>query len=176
MMRPLFRMAGLATVLCALAVASHATVWNLATTLSGSAEVPPTGSNATGSFTATYDDVANLLSYTMIVNNLGSGATAAHVHGPAGIGQTAPPIINLAVTSGATSFTSNGTSTPGDPAGFESLLQFGTINAYVNVHSANFPGGEIRGQLAVVPEPATFLVLGPAAYFALRRKFKRSSQ
>jgi len=32
--------------------------------------------------------------------------------------------------------------------------------AYLNYHTAQNPGGEIRGQLAVVPEPATVLLLG----------------
>lgn len=48
-------------------------------------------------------------------------------------------------------------------------------DTYVNVHSVNFPNGEIRGQLAAVPEPTTFslvilpfLLFGAAAY-KLRR-------
>ena len=175
MIKPLIRLAGMATAICLFAATSHAVIWNLATTMNGASEVPPNGSAATGSFTATWDDVADFLSYHLVVNNLGSGATLAHVHGPAGIGQVASPIIDLIVLPGQTSFVYDGIAvpSPANAATFESLLQSGTINAYVNVHSTNFPAGEIRGQLAVVPEPATLLVLGPAAFLALRRKFKR---
>ena len=31
---------------------------------------------------------------------------------------------------------------------------------YLNIHTNLFPGGEIRGQLQVVPEPASLLLLG----------------
>ena len=31
---------------------------------------------------------------------------------------------------------------------------------YLNIHTVNFPGGEIRGQLEAVPEPTTLLLLG----------------
>ena len=42
--------------------------------------------------------------------------------------------------------------------------------AYFNVHSTRFPGGEIRGFLAV-PEPATMLLFGTAlAGLAIRRR------
>jgi uncharacterized protein (UPF0276 family) len=31
---------------------------------------------------------------------------------------------------------------------------------YVNIHSGNFPGGEIRGQLLLVPEPSPVALVG----------------
>ncbi|MGH9883186.1 MAG: PEP-CTERM sorting domain-containing protein, partial [Pyrinomonadaceae bacterium] len=46
------------------------------------------------------------------------------------------------------------------PTTAEAALAFGMFNgrAYLNIHSTQFPGGEIRGFL--VPEPATMLLLG----------------
>ena len=45
----------------------------------------------------------------------------------------------------------------------ETVLVAGLLagNTYLNIHTVNFPGGEIRGQLAV-PEPATLALLGLA--------------
>jgi CHRD domain/PEP-CTERM motif len=36
-------------------------------------------------------------------------------------------------------------------------------DAYLNIHSATFPGGEIRDFLAPVPEPGSLLLLGSIA-------------
>jgi len=33
---------------------------------------------------------------------------------------------------------------------------------YLNIHTTNFPGGEIRGALVPVPEPASWALLGTA--------------
>ena len=46
-------------------------------------------------------------------------------------------------------------------------------NGYFNVHTTAFPGGEIRGQINVVPEPSTYLLmatgLGGLVIFTRRR-------
>jgi len=44
---------------------------------------------------------------------------------------------------------------------------------YINIHSANFGGGEIRGQILPVPEPSTLALLGLGAgalVWRLRRR------
>ena len=52
--------------------------------------------------------------------------------------------------------------------------------AYLNIHSGQFPGGEIRGflapaEVAAIPEPASMLLLGSglAAAAARRRRQRR---
>jgi hypothetical protein len=175
MVRPLLKLAGLAMALGVLSASSSAVIWNLSTSLTGGAEVPPTGSTATGTFTATYDTVTDTLNYMLDVTGLGSGAIAAHIHGLAGPGVNAGILIPLDVVAGQTTFmTMNSVvASYSAAAPFESALQNGQINCYVNVHSSNFPGGEIRGQLNAVPEPATLFLLAPALLAFRKRRIKR---
>jgi hypothetical protein len=43
--------------------------------------------------------------------------------------------------------------------------------AYFNVHSVNFGPGEIRGNISLIPEPATVMLLAlGAAAFAIHRR------
>ena len=106
--------------------------------------------------------------------------TAAHIHvltppSPTGGVATQVPTFTgfpLGVTSGAydnlfdltqlSSFnpafvTSNG----GTAASAEAALLAGAQagNAYLNIHSDIYPGGEIRGTLTLVPEPATWVMM-----------------
>jgi hypothetical protein len=42
--------------------------------------------------------------------------------------------------------------------------------SYINFHTVQFGGGEVRGNLAVVPEPSAVALLGAAGALALRRR------
>ena len=121
--------------------------------LNGANERPnPNTSAATG--TATYTLTGNSLSYIVTVSGLTGPATASHIHVGAAdkAGGVIVPYVTGSVASGnITSGTidlsqaiSNGTtSITGDS--LKVLLNNG--NAYTNVHTSQFGGGEIRGQI-----------------------------
>jgi len=69
-------------------------------------------------------------------------------------------IINLGAQ--ASPIVNNGTFTEAQYADLLAEL------LYVNVHTATFPGGEIRGQ--IVPAPAGFAALAMAGLVATRRR------
>ena len=78
--------------------------------------------------------------------------------------------MTLASSYNPSFITNNG----GTPATAEAALFAGLLagDAYFNIHSTMFPGGEIRGFLAQVPEPAAvgLLAFGLLGAFAARRR------
>ncbi|HZH89669.1 MAG TPA: CHRD domain-containing protein [Pyrinomonadaceae bacterium] len=171
-------------------------------TLSGANERPnPANSPGTGFATVTVDgnimtvnvSFSGLVSTT--ANGSPSGVTAAHIHccapatGTAGVATPVPtfPGFPSGVTSGAYTNTfdltlassynpafinANGGTVEGARLALLNGLQAG--QTYFNIHSNAFPGGEIRGQLQPVPEPATLILLGTGlAGAALRMRKKR---
>ena len=129
--------------------------------LSTANEVPPVTGNATG--TATFTLVGNTISYTVTVNGLSANAAASHIHfGGAGInGNIAYPFNAAAIQSGQlasgtidlTQPVSNGTtSITGDS--LLTLLNNGM--SYVNVHTPNNAGGEMRGQITRVTSSSSY--------------------
>ena len=107
--------------------------------LNGAQEVPPTASAGTGVFNGTLNPSTGTLSYTMTYVNLTGPATMAHLHGPAAPGQNAPIIVPFQVTPSPISgnVTLTGQMTQDLLAG----------RVYANIHTAQNPGGEIRGQV-----------------------------
>lgn len=123
----------------ALASPSLAATINLKAELSSKVEVPPNDSKATGSVTATYDDVSKKLTWKGSYKDLSGPATMAHFHGPAPEGKNAGVVVPIAPN--GPEF--EGSATLTDAQAKEMLAG----EWYVNVHTAANKGGEIRGQL-----------------------------
>ena len=117
--------------------------------LSGANEVPPNPSPATGSGTFTFDPLTSTTTWSVTWSGLTVAATAAHIHSPASPSTNAPVRVPITGIAGLTSGSSSGSTTSLigiTPAQFAIDLLAGM--AYMNIHTSNFPGGEIRGQLS----------------------------
>ena len=167
------------------------------TTLLGSSEEPPTGSPGTGSGRVTLDEDAGTFRIETSFAGLLFPTTAAHIHcctdvagsGNATVATQVPVFVDfpLGVTSGsydhvfglldaasynAAFVTASGGTVAGAAAAFVAGIEGGM--AYLNIHSAGFMSGEIRGFLAPIPEPATVtLMLGGLAALALAGRRRR---
>jgi uncharacterized repeat protein (TIGR01451 family) len=116
-------------------------------TLSSGQEVPPNNSTATGTATLLLSPDENTARVSLNFNGLSSAQTGAHIHGPAAPGVSAPILFPLA----------NGqlsdviiALTPTDVQDLKNGL------FYVNVHTSNFPNGEIRGQFGPAGSASSF--------------------
>lgn len=114
--------------------------------MSGAQESPAVTTGASGSFDVTYNRESKVFNITVRFQGLSGNATLAHIHGPAdkganaGVLQNFTPILPLTQSGTfSTTFTLNGTNQKE-----EDLL---AGKWYVNIHTANHPGGEIRGQI-----------------------------
>ena len=166
------------------------------TTMTGAQEVPPSASPGIGSALVTIDTITNLMTVNVSFAGLVSPTAIAHMHccaAPGGIAIPATTVpsfpgfpvgvttgtylqtfdLTLASTYNPAFIAANG----GTVAGAQAAFTTGLINglAYFNIHTTQFPGGEIRGQLQAVPEPATLLLLssgivGVAGALQKRRK------
>ncbi|HZL99690.1 MAG TPA: CHRD domain-containing protein [Planctomycetota bacterium] len=108
--------------------------------LNGAQEVPPVPTAATGTATIVINP-NNSVTYSVTVS--GMTGTAAHLH-HAPFGSGIPGSIEVPLAGGPMVY--SGTSLPLSDV---QLVELQTRQWYVNVHSAAFPGGQIRGQ--VVP-------------------------
>jgi hypothetical protein len=133
-----------ALVILVAALATVAKAESFSAYLSSAQEVPATGSTATGWARLVYNDTTGVLSWTVFYTGLSSNQTIAHIHAAAPIGGTASPVITFTNPGGTT-----GTITGSQVISATLRDQIRSHQAYVNVHSVNFPGGEIRGQIGL---------------------------
>ena len=127
--------------------------------LSGGDEVPPVDTNATG--IANFQDNVQTVNYQLSVSDL-VNVTQAHIHrGEEGEnGKVVVTLYNTTMPTGPMSgLLSQGNITAANLVGplagqqltdLISIMDNGT--AYVNVHTKDFPDGEIRGQIAAEGE------------------------
>jgi hypothetical protein len=152
--------------------------------LLGANEVPPVATTGTGTGIVTFDPIAHTMRVQIEFEDLVSPSTNAHIHAPrnpatglGGVATTVPtfPGFPAGVLEGSYDetfdtlslatynpvfVTNNGGTAASAEAALLGFLLDGL--AYLNVHSERFEGGEIRGDLLKVPEPASLglLMLG----------------
>ena len=174
----------LALAASSLAAPAAAAVFTFEAILDGSSEAPPNASPGTGFARVVFDDVAQTMSVQAQFQDLIGLTTAAHIHGPTptpGTG-TAPvmtsapsfPGFPLGVTSGSFSNVFDMLLTTSYNPGFlNNATNLGSVatasntmltamrdgKAYFNIHTPQYPGGEIRGFLTAVPEPETWALM-----------------
>ena len=141
-------------------------------------------SPGTGSATVDIDTDLKLMTLDVAFSGLLGPTTASHIHccaptaaDNAPVATQTPSFIGfpLGVTSGtftntfdmllASSYRAGFiTDHGGTPASAFDFLLAGMLagEAYLNIHTQMFPGGEIRGTLIQVPEPASIALLGLA--------------
>ncbi|MDI9641212.1 CHRD domain-containing protein [Kamptonema cortianum] len=138
------------------------------------------GLNGIGTMIGTYDDVTNLWTITsMTSTNLTGDIISAHLHQGAA-GASGGVLIGLGSVGGGEWSGSNGNYTyvGPNPLALAQADEADFLNGltYINLHTGQFPGGEVRGQVIAtpIPEPATltFLALGLAALARKRQQSK----
>jgi hypothetical protein len=152
------------TAACAIALllsatAASAQVVSMIATLTGGEETPAVLTGAVGTAAVSVDVTNSELSITLSLFNFPTSTTAGHIHvGPRGV--AGPVVIDLGIPRvvGDLAFTLRA-----NAARFTARPEIGIItmtdaiqaivggNAYINIHTTQFPAGEIRGQLTVAP-------------------------
>ena len=114
--------------------------------LTGAQEVPPVQTQGSGSAALTYDPSTRVVTWSITFGGLSSQATMAHFHGPAPAGKNAGVKVGISQKGSpevASPISGQATLSPDDAKVFEAG------EMYINIHTKDHPGGEVRGQVVV---------------------------
>ena len=162
-------------------------------TLSSANEVALTVSPGSGTVTVTLDETAHTLTIEFQFQDLIGTTTAAHLHcctppgANAGVATQTPTFVGfpLGVTAGSYlqtfDLTDSGSYNPsfitthGSVAGAEAALIAGLFagEVYANLHTSQFPAGEIRANLAEIPLPAALWLFAAGGLVVMRAARRR---
>lgn len=132
--------------------------------LDGLQVVPPVATPGSGTFTVTLDTATNTLSNAAgSYNGLIGAVTNASIQGPAPIGINGGAFLfldplTLEIPGGTAMIT---------PVQAQAMIDGDT---YIIIRTSFRPGGEIRGQLALVPTPGSASLLALGGLLAARRR------
>jgi CHRD domain len=169
------------------APAANAVPIEFTATLNGPSESPPNASPGTGFAEVDFDIAANTMRVRVDFTGLTSDTTASHIHcctttpftGTAIVATTVPTFPNfpLGVTSGtydrtfdmtlASSYNPAFIAAEGGSVALAETALFNGLFAgteYLNIHTTEFPTGEIRGFLTPVPEPGSLALMASALF------------
>lgn len=150
-----------------LTVAVAGTVLGVQATLTtqlqgGAAEVPPGDPDGSGTASVMINTDTGQVCWEITAQNI-AAATASHIHeGAAGV--AGPVLINLDVD--GFEGTTEGCIEDQDTAALERIIA-NPAGFYVNVHTGDFRGGAVRGQLAAAQRPPNTAMPAPVDAGAL---------
>jgi len=111
--------------------------------LTGAQQVPPVQTSGSGVADITYDPDTRVITWDITFSGLSGQATMAHIHGPAAMGKNAGVEVWLSTKGKPATSPLKGQATLA-PTVAQQLMAGET---YINVHTPEHPGGEIRGQI-----------------------------
>jgi hypothetical protein len=126
--------------------------------MTGAQETPAVATTALGSMNVSYNKETRILNYTVSWSGLTDSVSLMHIHGLAPKGFAAGVIQNIVSTSntiffqktsGKFNFSKTGTLSGTLLADGVLVKEQDLLNGmyYINIHTATYPAGEIRGQI-----------------------------